>query len=169
MRQIKVSVLIPAYNQAKYLGKAIQSVLDQTFTNFELIIVNDGSSDGTDDIVKSFVDPRIKYIVHDQNKGLAATRNTGIRASSGEFVAFLDLDDFFHPEKLKIYMDYVAEHSDVSALYNSRFELNHSQTTIRELWRPPESISLADLVLGFPFAPSDLLLKRDWLNSRRAI
>lgn len=156
------SVIIPAYNQAQFLGDAIQSVLDQTYQNFEIIVVNDASSDDTDTFIQRFNDPRLKYIVHKENLRLSAARNTGIRAANGELIALLDADDFFHPEKLRLHVDFLREHPDIGASYNARFNLNHSSKTIREIWRPPLTVSLVDFILGFPFVPSDLVIRRDW-------
>jgi glycosyltransferase involved in cell wall biosynthesis len=163
MNHKKVSVIIPAYNQANFLGDAIQSVLNQTYKDFELIIVNDASPDNTSQIVKQFNDPRIIYLVHEKNKMLPATRNTGIRASSGEIIALLDADDIYHPEKLEKHVNYLDANPAVGVTYNPRFVLNHSSNTIRDLVRPPWRVNLEDLVLGFPFAPSDMVVRRDWL------
>ena len=97
----KVSVIIPTYNRSHLVGRAIQSVLNQTFTDFELIIVDDASTDNTKEVVESFNAPRIRYIRHEQNKGGGATRNTGIEAAYGEYIAFLDSDDEWLPRKLE--------------------------------------------------------------------
>jgi glycosyltransferase involved in cell wall biosynthesis len=96
-----VSAIIPAYNRAHTVGRAIQSVLDQTFQDLEIIVVDDGSTDGTKAIVEAFRDPRIRYLRHERNRGAAAARNTGIRASHGEYLAFLDSDDEWLPHKLE--------------------------------------------------------------------
>lgn len=159
----QVSVIIPAYNNAEYLREAIQSVLKQTYAHLELIVVDDGSPDHTQDIVREFKDPRIRYIVHDENRGLSAARNTGICASTGEIIALLDGDDLFHPDKLATHVRFLKQHPEIGVTFNSRFELNHSARTIRDLWRPPPSATLSDLVLGFPFSPSDMVLRREWI------
>jgi glycosyltransferase involved in cell wall biosynthesis len=159
-----VSVVIPAYNQAEFLGETIQSVLDQSFTAFEIIVVNDASPDHTEEVVKQFDDPRLRYIHHEENRGLPAARNTGMQAAQGELLALLDSDDLFHPEKLQTHVDYLAEHQDVGVTYNSRFELNYSAKTIRNLVRPPVATTLVDFVLGFPFTPSDMVIRRDWAD-----
>ncbi|MHB8117595.1 MAG: glycosyltransferase family 2 protein [Methanothrix sp.] len=96
-----VSVIISTYNRAYLVGRAIRSVLDQTYQDFELIVVDDGSADNTDEVVKGFNDLRIRYIRHEQNKGSAAARNTGINAAQGEYIAFQDSDDEWLPEKLE--------------------------------------------------------------------
>ncbi|MEP0806207.1 MAG: glycosyltransferase family 2 protein [Chloroflexota bacterium] len=157
-----VSVIIPAYNQAEFLPETIQSVLNQTYPHFELIVVNDASTDNTDEVMAGFSDPRIRYIVHEQNQRLSAARNTGINASKGGILFLLDADDLFHPEKLEAHVRFLEEHPEVGVSYNARFELNHSANTIREMWRPPLTVGLKDLLLAFPFAPSDTVVRRDW-------
>ena len=127
-----------------------------------MIVVNDASTDNTDDVIRQFDDPRLKYIVHENNLRLSATRNTGMEASKGEIIFLLDADDLFHPDKLQAHVDFLQNHPDIGASYNARFELNHSSTTIREMWTPPLSVSLKDLVLGFPFSPSDTVVRREW-------
>lgn len=97
----RVSVVIPTYNRADVLPRAVKSVLTQTFQDFEIIIVDDCSKDNTAEVVAKFTDPRIKYIRHDRNKGGNAARNTGVKAALGSFVAFLDSDDQWLPEKLE--------------------------------------------------------------------
>jgi glycosyltransferase involved in cell wall biosynthesis len=157
-----VSVVVPAYNQADFLAKAIQSVLNQTYANLEVLVVNDASPDHTDEIVNQFADPRLKYVVHEQNKGLPAARNSGMRLAQGEFIALLDSDDLFHPEKLEAHVDFLEKNPDVGVTYNSRYELNYSAETIRDLVRPPLEVTLADFVLGFPFTPSDMVIRHSW-------
>ena len=102
----RVSVIIPTYNRAHLVGRAIQSVLDQTYDDFEVIVVDDGSTDNTMEVVSGFRDERIKYIQHPVNKGTpAAARNTGIRAARGELIGFVDSDDEWLPEKLQKQVD----------------------------------------------------------------
>lgn len=96
-----VSVIIPTYNRANSLERAIKSVINQTYKNLEIIVVDDNSTDNTEEIVKSFSDDRIKYVRHFQNKGSSSARNTGIKNSQGEFIAFLDSDDEYLPEKIE--------------------------------------------------------------------
>ena len=96
----KVSVYTPTYNYGRFLGEAIQSVLDQTFQDWELIVVDDGSTDGTREVMDAFADPRIHY-VYQENQGNPAARNTALRLARGEYVACLDADDAWFPEKLE--------------------------------------------------------------------
>ncbi len=161
MNSPKVSVVIPAYKQAEYLSSTIQSVLNQTYANFEVIVVNDASPDNTTEVVQQFHDPRLKYIIHERNQMLPAARNTGMRASSGEIIALLDADDLFHPDKLAAHVAYLAQHPEIGVTYNARFEID-AQGQPLSIWRPPMSTSLPDFVVGFPFAPSDMVLRREW-------
>lgn len=95
------SVIMPAYNAEKTIRDSIISVLEQTHTNFELLIINDNSSDETLNIIKSFSDNRIKVITNEKNLGVAESRNKGIKLSSGRYIAFLDSDDLWFPVKLE--------------------------------------------------------------------
>jgi len=114
-----VSVIIPTYNRAHLVGRAIRSVLNQTYQDFELIVVDDGSTDNTEEVIRSFDDDRIRYIRHDQNKGGAAARNTGIKAARGEYIAFLDSDDESLPENLeKKVKVFNSAFSDVGLVYS---------------------------------------------------
>jgi glycosyltransferase involved in cell wall biosynthesis len=96
-----VSVIIPTYNRAHLIGRSINSVLNQTYQDFELIIVDDGSSDNTEEIIRAFNDPRILFLKHPENRGVSAARNTGIKEARGSYIAFQDSDDEWLPEKLE--------------------------------------------------------------------
>ena len=95
-----ISVIIPSYNYSRYLSQAVKSVLDQTYKDYEVIVVDDGSTDNTKEVLEPF-SGLIRYI-YQENKGLPSAYNTGIKASNGEFIAFLDSDDLWLPEKLKL-------------------------------------------------------------------
>jgi len=157
-----VSIIIPTYNGAVFLGKTIESVLKQTYSTFELMIVDDASPDHTAEVIKQYDDPRLNYIVHAENQGADRARHTALQAASGEIIAFLDQDDLFHPEKLQAHVSFLESHPEIGFTYNARFELDYSAETIRDIWRPPSEISLADLVLWFPIAPSDAVVRREW-------
>ena len=96
-----VSVIIPTYNRANLINRSVSSVLNQTFKDFEVIVVDDGSIDNTENVVKNFNDSRIKYIKGEKNVGAAAARNIGIKVAKGKFIAFQDSDDEWLPEKLE--------------------------------------------------------------------
>jgi glycosyltransferase involved in cell wall biosynthesis len=158
------SVVIPAYNQAEFLDEAIDSVLAQTYPHFEVIVVNDASPDNTEEVVRQYTDPRIRYIRHAQNKGLPATRNTGMRAAAGDCIALLDSDDYFHPEKLAVHAAFLEKHPEVGVSYNGRFDLHYSDTTIRSMMRPPLTVGLRDFLFGYPFTPSDIVIRKSTIE-----
>ena len=121
-----VSIIIATYNRAHYIGRAIQSVLNQTYQDFEVIIVNDASTDDTEEVVKSFNDERLRYIQLSKNSGGAPVpRNAGIRAARGEYIAFLDDDDEWLPEKLEKQVNkFKSVSSDVGVVYHGYVYVN---------------------------------------------
>jgi len=113
-----VSVIIPTYNRAHMLREAIQSVLDQTYQDWELIVVDDGSTDGTPEAVKPYLaDSRIHFLKR-ENSGLGSARNFGIRIAKGKYLAFLDDDDLFLPHKLEKQVAWLEAHQEVGLLYS---------------------------------------------------
>ena len=100
-----VSVVIPTYNRAHLIGRSIRSVLSQTYQDFEIIVVDDASTDNTEEVLRSLGNERIRYIRHEQNKGANAARNTGIKAARGKYIAFQDSDDIWLPDKLEKQMN----------------------------------------------------------------
>lgn len=110
-----ISVIIPTYNYGHFLSAAINSVLAQTYAATEIIIVDDGSTDNTKDIVRSFGND-VVYL-RQENSGLSAARNTGIVESKCDLIAFLDADDLWHPEKLKLQVDYLEAHVQFGMVY----------------------------------------------------
>lgn len=162
MNSPRVSIIIPVYNQSAYLSAAIQSVLAQTFTDWELVVVDDGSTDDTYEVAARFTDPRIR-VVRQANKGLPGARNTGIVSSSGEYLAFLDADDTYLPDKLAIQVSHLDQAREVGLSYASRIEIDQ-QDQPSWLVRAPEQTDLQSLVLGFPFTINDLLVRRTWVE-----
>ncbi|WP_454062751.1 glycosyltransferase family 2 protein [Candidatus Nitrospira salsa] len=115
---IQVSVIIPTYRRPIFLRTALESVLAQTFPDFEVMVVDDASQDNTLDVVKEFDDNRIQYIAHEFNKGGSAARNTGIRHARGEYIAFLDDDDEWLPEKLELQVEVLNQsRQEVGGVY----------------------------------------------------
>lgn len=122
-----VSVVIPTYNHARYLGRALQSLLDQTYTNWEAIVVDNHSTDNTDEVMASFADPRITFLKIHNNGVIAASRNAGIRAAKGEWIAFLDSDDWWKTKKLAKTAFYFGEYD---CLYHDMYLAKKSSTFI---------------------------------------
>lgn len=107
----KITVLMPAYNAERYISKAIRSVLDQTFTEFELLIINDGSTDDTEKIIRSFVDGRIR-LINQSNHGIAAALNMGLMNANTSIIARFDADDICMPERLSTQYSFLEAHPD---------------------------------------------------------
>ena len=104
-----VSIIMPSYNTASYIKESIQSVLNQTYTNWELIIVDDCSTDETDEVINTITDSRIKYFKNKENSGAAMSRNKALREARGQWVAFLDSDDLWMPNKLEKQINFIYE------------------------------------------------------------
>ena len=108
---MKVSVIIPAYNHEKYIGASIESVLEQTFGDLELIIINDGSTDNTEREILKYDDSRIIYLSQ-ENRGAHNTINKGIDMAKGEYISILNSDDVYHPDRLALCLEYLKAHKD---------------------------------------------------------
>lgn len=118
MTKKKVSVIIPTYNRARLLKRSIQSVLNQTYQDFEIIIVDDGSNDNIEDVVNSFNNDKIRYIRHGENRGPGAARNTGIELAESDYIAFQDSDDEWLPWKIEKQMQcFEASSPQVGVVY----------------------------------------------------
>jgi glycosyltransferase involved in cell wall biosynthesis len=123
-----VSVLMPSFNYAQYLPLAVQSVLSQTYSDLELIIVDDCSTDGSRDIAEECkrLDDRVVTVFHSKNRGLACTRNTGLRASSAKFVALCDADDIWLADKLKIQLEHFYGNDRLGVVHSGAEIINAS-------------------------------------------
>jgi glycosyltransferase involved in cell wall biosynthesis len=107
---VKVSFIIPTYNRAHVINRSIDSALNQTYRDFEILIVDDGSTDETFAVVKPLLQlPHVRYLRHDKNKGSQAARNTGIKNAQGDYIAFLDTDDTWIPNKTELQMDAIKK------------------------------------------------------------
>lgn len=113
-----VSIIMPSWNTARWIGESIESVINQTYKNWELIIVDDCSTDNTDEVVASYNDKRIRFFKNDINSGAAVTRNRAISQANGEWIAFLDSDDLWKPEKLEKMIDFMTFNHHSFAYHN---------------------------------------------------
>ena len=113
-----VSIIMPSWNTERFIKDSIDSVVAQTYENWELIIVDDCSSDGTEDVVLSFEDERIKYFKNKKNSGAAITRNRALREAKGEWIAFLDSDDIWTPDKLDKQVKFMNKNNYVFSYHN---------------------------------------------------
>lgn len=114
---LRITVVIPSYNHEKYIAQAIQSVLEQTYQDFEIVITDDGSRDGTVDVIKTFRDPRIRLFCFDRNQGACAAMNNNIREAKGEFIAVLNSDDLFLPDKLEKQVAFLDKNQEIGAVF----------------------------------------------------
>lgn len=111
MKEELVSIIMPSYNTGKFIGETINSVIDQTYINWELIIVDDCSSDNTDEIVKNIKDSRIVYLKNEKNMGAAVSRNRALREAKGKWIAFLDSDDLWKENKLEKQIKFMKDNN----------------------------------------------------------
>jgi glycosyltransferase involved in cell wall biosynthesis len=168
MNESLVSIIMPVYNGADYVSRAINSVLSQTYSSYELIIVDDGSTDNSQDIIAPFLsNPKIKYISQ-ANAGVAATRNNGIAIAQGEFVALLDQDDIWLPDKLALQIQFMANHPDIGLLHTAIQCINNNDELIsckNMIWVGKyEGWCTAKLIAGNGIAPLTILARIDLLK-----
>ena len=130
-----VSVIMPAYNSEKYVSEAIESVCNQSYQNWELLIVNDGSTDHTPQIIDKYSDkdPRIK-VFHRKNEGVSMARNVGLNQSRGNYVTFIDSDDVYHAERLERMVEVFEQYTDCDIVFSRHEEfigeLNRDETKV---------------------------------------
>ncbi len=113
MNNPKVTVLMPVYNGEKYIREALESILNQTFTNFEFLIIDDGSTDKSVEVIKSYTDPRIRLIHNEINLGLITNLNKGLELASGEYIARMDCDDISLPKRLNVQVAFMDENPTI--------------------------------------------------------
>jgi len=133
-----VSVIMPTYNQAKWIRRAIDSVINQTYLNWELIVWDDGSTDNTEEIVRSYNNPRIKYY-YDENRGVYHVRNQSIRISQGEYVALLDSDDEWKNEKLFMQVSAMIAHPQIDLIFANFLNINIATKETAPVFKQCES------------------------------
>jgi glycosyltransferase involved in cell wall biosynthesis len=127
-----VSIMMPAYNAERFIGQAIESALAQSYPYWELVVVDDGSTDQTSRILAGYTDARIKSY-HQPNGGEAAARNTALHQVTGEYLAFLDADDLYLPEHLKATVDYLQSHPEYDGVYSDGFYIDENGSQIKNL------------------------------------
>jgi glycosyltransferase involved in cell wall biosynthesis len=157
-----ISVIIPAYNRSSTIARSVQSVLVQTFQDFEIIVIDDGSTDTTREVVQKIADKRIHLICHHGNQGAAVARNTGMQAATGEYIAWLDSDDEWLPEKLDIQLQALnLSASNARACYTAYELFDGGQSRLYI----PEHTDYKKLFLRCDQAPgSSLLFERSILQ-----
>ena len=157
-----VSIIIPTYNREQLIARSIKSVLNQTYQDFEIIIVDDASTDNTEEVISNFNDKRIRYIRHEKNKGAAAARNTGIRAARCDYIAYQDSDDEWLPEKLARQMELLEDASpQVGVIYTGFWKTeNHRRTYIPFSWVSQKNGDIHKELLKGNFIGSPVVLTK---------
>jgi len=165
-----ISVIIPLYNKEKFVKRSLDSVLSQSYDNFEVLVVNDGSTDGSREVVFAVDDPRIR-LIDQPNGGVSSARNRGIDEARGVYVAFLDADDMWYEKHLEILIEGIETYPDAVMLANAleyRWRESQEINHIRSAGRWQEEDYLYSLSRGkFPIHIGSSMFKRDLLHSRQ--
>jgi len=163
MNEVLVSVVIPAFNSEKYISECIDSVLNQTYQNLEIIIIDDGSTDNTVNIVSGYNNDKIR-LLHQKNSGSGAARNHGIQQASGKWIAFIDADDIWLPEKLEKQLKNCSDkswsHTDL--FFHGGIYPKHTRTT--ELTSKHSGFILRNLLVENSIGTSSVIIKKEVLE-----
>ncbi len=160
----QVSVIIPVYNGENYLTQALDSAIDQTYTDYEIIVVDDGSNDCTQQVLE-FYSSKINY-VYQENKGSAAARNRGIESAKGDLIAFLDADDFFIlPDKLSQQVKYFEQDVELGGVHTGWRLVNQQGKGISDIypWQYAPKLDLETWLKWKPVLTSTMMVRRSWL------
>lgn len=163
MEQIECSVVMTVYNAEKYLRDTIESVLRQTMKNFELIIVNDCSTDSSEEIVKSYLtDKRIKYFKNEKNLKVSRTRNFGVSKAQGKYVAFIDSDDIWLDNKLEKQLKYIKE-KNAKIVYSGYGFIDDDGNYLNRVFNVPTKVNFKKLLRQNVITPSASMFEKDIL------
>ena len=168
MDNIKVSVIVPVYNAEKYLKRCVDSLLAQTYSNIEIILVNDGSTDSSPMICDEYKSDNRVVVIHQENKGLAAARNKGLKNATGDYIGFVDADDFVKEDMFEVLLS-TAVDNDCDMVNCGHFEVEEDGTVLRECtdthgFTPNELVPQDDLVNRIKEILNDNLLWFLWRN-----
>ena len=157
-----VSIVMPTYNAVKYIQGAVESVLRQTYTDWELLIVDDGSTDGTEQMIQNLIkmDERVKLVKNRENIGVAETRNRGVELAKGEWIAFLDSDDIWHPNKLQEQLELYQRNGMPFIFTGSGFMDENGKLLNYEL-SVPQIIGYRELLKQNVISCSSVLIKKE--------
>lgn len=165
----KISVIMPVYKGEKFIRQAMDSILAQTFKEFELLIINDGNKDRSKEIIESYNDPRIRLIHNENPIGLSPSRNLGFTEAKAEYIALLDSDDIAYKERLQKQFDFMEKHPDfglLSSWVKVIDEKGRSTGSIRKSYTPPEQIPSKLLFIN-EIAQSSVFLRKSCLPQKR--
>lgn len=159
-----ISVIMPAYNCEKYIADAIKTVLSQTYSNFELIIVNDCSVDGTEMIIRQFSDQRIRYFRNDKNLGVSATRNKGVKEAYGTIVALLDADDLWEPNKLEKQLHFMQANPQADFVFTASAFIDQNGKNYDYIFHVPSAVNKKSLLKQCVISCSSVFIKKAYLE-----
>lgn len=161
-----VSVIVPTYNRKNYVQEAIDSILAQSFTDYEIIVVDDGSTDGTGEALAKYGD-KIRYY-YQENRGESAARNKGARLAQGKYLAFLDSDDLWLPDKLSVQIQFLEERPDVGMTFSPALCIYDSQVLHQEplpSTKDVQSLDFEDIITGWHTCPSGVVIRKAVFDS----
>ena len=159
-----VSVIIPAYQSDRYIVQAVESVLQQESCRYEVIVIDDGSTDSTEQVLKPYRD-RLRYIKQ-ENQGVAVARNHGIEVARGDFVAFLDADDYFLPKKLARQAEILLKRPNLGIVHSGWQRVDHQGKKLLDIcpWNQIPELDLENWLRWKPVLPSAMMFRREWLQ-----
>lgn len=166
---MKVTVIMPVYNPGKYLSEAINSILNQTYTDFELLIIDDASTDHSKEAILQYADPRIRYVMNEINLGISGTRNRGIELSRSKYIAFMDHDDIALPTRLEKEVQYLEAHQEVDIVGGHVRTIDQNGRDLNQQWSVylnPSYIK-AYMLLSNTVAISTVLMRKEFLEQHR--
>lgn len=164
----KVSILMPVYNASAYLQEAIESIINQTFTDWELIIINDGSTDKSAEICKYFNDTRIRYFEHKENCKLIATLNEGIDLCKGQYIARMDADDISMPKRLEKQLAFLENNPDYILVGTNAYVIDQHEKIIGKIINPESNNFLqVSLLFTTPFVHPSIMIRTHILKQNK--
>ena len=164
MYNSKVSIIIPTYNNALYIGDALESVLSQSYDSYEVIVIDDDSTDETSSVLKPYLN-RIKYI-HQKHSGVSVARNKGLSIATGKYITFLDGDDFFFPDNLMKQAKFLDEHSGIGMVHSgwNLIDANKNLIEKKEPWHKVPKLDLENWLIWQPIFLGAMMFRREWLD-----
>ena len=161
---IKISVVMPAYNAEKYIGQAIESILNQTYSNFEFIIINDGSNDKTKEVILSYKDDRIIYLENERNSGIVVTLNKGLEKANGEYIARMDADDIAEPNRFEKQIKYLDKNIEIDVLGSGICTFGENIKSKKRLFTTNADQLKAELIFSSCIAHPTVMIRKNILE-----
>ena len=163
----KITVFMPVYNTEKYLRESIDSILKQTYKNFEFIIIDDGSTDSCGDIIKSYKDKRIVFFRNEENRGLSYTRNKGICLATGKFIAFMDSDDICKIDRLAVQVKFLEENPEYQIVASNADKLINEKLYVNKNINKKVVNGNIKLMFCCGILNGSVMMRRDFIIKRR--